>query len=307
LVIRNSPYFLLFLATCIWGGNFIAGKALVTHMPPLTLSAVRWSIAFVCMLPFFGKEAWFLRADFIRHWRMICFLSLTGVAGFNSLTYIAVQFTSSINASLMNSATPIMVVILSWLMLKERIAWSALPGIIISMAGVVWIIGRGSMEALLSLSFNKGDLWMLLAVLCWSLYSIGMKRAAGLFPASPLLFVQAAAALLLLIPLSTVELLSTGHAIAWSASLGIGLLYIGLFASIVAFLSWNRAIELAGPQRCAGFLNLIPLFSTLFAMSFTGESFHVYHLLGVILIFMGVYLTQRAMKNRLITNRTTQS
>jgi drug/metabolite transporter (DMT)-like permease len=300
----NSPYILLVLATCIWGGNFVAGKVLVTHMPPLTLSAVRWSIAFVCMLPFFGKEAWRLRADFLRHWKRVCFLSVTGVAGFNSLTYIAVQYTGSINAALMNSATPIMVVVLSWLMLKQKIAWSALPGIMVSMVGVIWIIGRGSMEALWSLSFNKGDLWMLLAVLCWSLYSVGMKRAAGLFPASPLLFMQAAIALVLLIPLSAGELLTGGQKIIWSSSLVIGLLYIGLFASIVAFLAWNRAIELAGPQRCAGFLNLIPLFSTLFAISFTGESFHLYHFFGVILIVAGVYLTQRAMRNHSLQSRT---
>ncbi|UJF33869.1 DMT family transporter [Paenibacillus hexagrammi] len=295
-MLRNSPYLLLVLATCIWGGNFVAGKALVTHMPPLTLAALRWCIAFVCLLPFYGKEAWQLRKEALRHYKMILFLAVTGVAGFNTLTYVAVQYTGSINASLMNSATPIMVVILSWLMYRERIAWSALPGIILSMAGVCWIIGRGSLGAILGLSFNKGDLWMLVAILCWSLYTVGMKRAGRLFPASPFLLIQVTLALIVLIPLSAGELLLTSASIDWSPSLLAGLLYVGLFASIVAFLSWNRAIELAGPQRCAGFLNLIPLFSAIFATGFTGESLHLYHLLGAVLIVAGVYATNLAMK-----------
>lgn len=302
-MIRNSPYVLLVLATCIWGGNFVAGKALVTHIPPVTLAAIRWCIAFLCLLPFLGKAAWLLRAEFLRHWKMIVFLSVTGVAGFNTLTYVAVQYTSSINASLMNAATPIMVVILTWLMIKERIAWSALPGIILSMAGVFWIIGRGSLEALTALSFNKGDLYMLLAILMWSLYSVGMKRAAGLFPASPFLLAQVVVALLLLIPLSIIELVTVNPVIDWSPSSFAGLLYIGLFASIVAFLSWNRAIELAGPQRCAGFLNLIPLFSAIFATGFTGESIHLYHLLGTVFIVTGVYLTNRSIKLQQLRGR----
>ncbi|SDO11742.1 Permease of the drug/metabolite transporter (DMT) superfamily [Paenibacillus sp. yr247] len=297
-MIRRSPYILLVLATCIWGGNFVAGKVLVLHIPPITLASLRWCIAFLCLLPFFGKQAWQLRTDFLRNWKMILFLSATGVAGFNTLTYVAVQYTGSINASLMNSATPIIVVILTWLVMKERFAWTALPGILISMAGVSWIISRGSLSALLSLSFNKGDLLMLVAVFCWSLYSVGMKKVAGRFPSSPFLLVQVAMALVLLIPLSLIEWGLKSPQIDWNPPLVTGLIYIGLFASIIAFLSWNRAIELVGPQRCAGFLNLIPMFSAIFATAFTGESLRLYHLLGAIWIVVGVYMTNYAMKKR---------
>ncbi|MBD0380870.1 DMT family transporter [Paenibacillus sedimenti] len=295
-MIRRSPYLLLILATCIWGGNFVAGKVLVTHIPPLTLAAIRWAIAFVCLLPFYGKEAWQLRGSFLRSWKTVVFLSVTGVAGFNTLTYAAVQFTGSINASLMNSATPIMVVLLAWLVMNERFAWSALPGILISMAGVFWIIGRGSLQALLTLSFNKGDLLMLLAILCWALYSVGMKKVAGQFPSSAFLLAQVAIALILLVPLSAAEIIAVAPVVTWSPAVLAGVAYIGLFASIIAFLSWNRAIELAGPQRCAGFLNLIPLFSAIFATGFTGESLRMYHLLGAVLIVAGVYVTNTAIK-----------
>ncbi|NOV02041.1 DMT family transporter [Paenibacillus planticolens] len=297
-MIRRSPYILLLLATCIWGGNFVAGKALVLHIPPVTLAALRWGIAFLCLLPFYGRQTWRLRAQFLRHWKTLLFLSATGVAGFNTLTYIAVQYTGSINASLMNSATPIIVVVLTWLVMREKFAWTALPGILISMAGVSWIISRGSLSALLHLSFNKGDLFMLIAVLCWGLYSVGMKKAGGRFPSSPLLLAQIAFALLMLIPLSLIEVAVKSPQIAWNSGLLSGLIYIGLFASIVAFLSWNRAIAMAGPQRCAGFLNFIPMFSAIFATAFTGESLQLYHLIGAVWIVTGVYLTNYAMKKR---------
>lgn len=297
-MLNRSPYFLLILATCIWGGNFVAGKALVLHIPPITLAACRWGIAFLCLLPFFGKAAWRLKHEFLANWKMVLFLSLTGVAGFNSLTYIAVQYTGSINASLMNSATPIFVVVITWFVMKEQLAWRALPGIGVSMLGVCWIISQGDMSALLQLSINKGDLFMLLAVLCWALYSVGMKKMAGRFPASPFLLVQVTVALVVLIPSSSIEWIIKSPDVLWGPALVSGLLYVGIFASIVAFLSWNKAIELAGPQRCAGFLNFIPLFSAIFATTFTGESLRLYHLLGAFSIVLGVYLTNAAMKRK---------
>ena len=297
-MLKRSPYLLLILATCIWGGNFVAGKALVLHIPPITLAAGRWSIAFLCLLPFFGKAAWRLKHEFLANWKMVLFLSLTGVAGFNSLTYVAVQYTGSINASLMNSATPIFVVLITWAVMKERLAWWALPGIAVSILGVCWIISKGNLSAILRLSVNKGDLFMLIAVLCWALYSVGMKKMAGRFPASPFLLVQVTVALVVLIPSSSIEWMIKAPHVSWSPALVSGLLYVGIFASIVAFLSWNKAIELAGPQRCAGFLNFIPLFSAIFATTFTGESLQLYHLLGAFWIVLGVYMTNMAMRKQ---------
>ncbi|WP_246302795.1 DMT family transporter [Paenibacillus plantarum] len=297
-MLNRSPYLLLILATCIWGGNFVAGKALVLQIPPITLATGRWGIAFLCLLLFFGKAAWRLKHEFLANWKMVVFLSLTGVAGFNSLTYVAVQYTGSINASLMNSATPIFVVLITWAVMKERLAWWALPGIGVSILGVCWIISQGDLSALLRLSVNQGDMYMLIAVLCWALYSVGMKKMAGRFPASPFLLVQVTVALVVLIPSASIEWIIKEPMVSWSPALISGLLYVGIFASIVAFLSWNKAIELAGPQRCAGFLNFIPLFSAIFATTFTGESLQLYHLLGALSIVLGVYLTNRAMKQQ---------
>jgi len=289
----NSPYLLLLVATCLWGGNFVVGKVLVTEIPPITLALFRWSIALLCIIPLWGKTVWQRREIYLQHWRTVLFLSITGVAGFNTFVYIAVQYTDAINASLMNAATPIIIVLLSMLFLRERFSGLRGLGIVISLVGVMWIIGHGSLEAIVSLSFNKGDLWMLLAVFLWALYSIGVRKTAGKFKANEMLFITVLVSVILLIPSSIVELAVTKRAVSGSWDTLAGVLYIGIFASLVAFSCWNKAVSIMGPSRCASFLNFIPMFSAIFATLFTGEHIRVYHGIGTLLILSGVYVTTR--------------
>lgn len=292
----RSPYALLILATCLWGGNFVVGKVLVADVPPILLATLRWCIALIVITPIYAKEAWKHRALFLEKWKMLTFLSLTGVAGFNTLVYIAVQYTSSINAAVMNAATPILIIMVSWVMLKEPISLKTIPGIGLSMLGVLWMITRGSWDVLVGLSFNKGDLWMLAAILCWALYSVGMRRSAKQVPAQALFVYTIIISVVLLIPLSVVEVLLVKPVLHISLGIGSGIVYIGVFASLVAFSAWNQSIALIGPARCAGFLNLIPLFSTIFATAFTGESIHFYHFVGAALILTGIYTANRRQK-----------
>ncbi len=230
------------------------------------------------------------------HWKIVLFLSITGIASFNTFAYVSVQYTSSINAAVMNAATPIVTVVLSWFMLRERLRLISVTGILISLAGVMWIISRGSLSALVSLSFNLGDLWMLLAVLCWALYSVGMKKAAGLFNVNSLFAATIIFALVLLIPSAIIEYSIREPEVQWSLGLVSGILYVGVLASIVAFTAWNKAIALIGPSRSSGFLNLIALFSAIFATLFAGERLHLYHVLGALLIVTGVYVTNRTLR-----------
>jgi drug/metabolite transporter (DMT)-like permease len=296
-LLKKSPYVLLLIATCLWGGNFVVGKAMVTQLPPITLAALRWLVAFVMVVLMFGRSYRTHREVLLQHWKMVIFLAVTGVAGFNTLTYIAVQHISSINASLMNAATPIMILMISWFMLRDKVVWMSVTGIVVSMAGVLWIISRGSWQAILTLSFNPGDLWMVLAVFCWALYSVGMKKISGVLPVNALFLAKIAVTLCLLIPASAVELSITKPAVQWSFGLAAGVLYVGIFASIVAFAAWNQAIAMIGPSRCGGFLNMIPLFSACFATVFAGERIQSYHLIGAVLIIGGVYLTNRILRS----------
>jgi drug/metabolite transporter (DMT)-like permease len=292
----KTPYIWLIVATCIWGGNFVAGKAIVAELPPISVAFCRWGIALLILLVWRGKEAWKERQLLRTHWKTVAFLSITGVAGFNTLTYISVQYTSSINASLMNAATPIFVVFISRFILQERIRWLASIGIGISIIGVLWIISHGSWSVISGLSFNVGDMWMLLAILCWAFYSVGMKKAAGRFVPSVLLIYQVIFATILLFPVSMIELAIRKPAVHFTLGLTSGLLYVGIFASIVAFTAWNRAIATLGPARCSGFLNMIPLFSAIFATFFAGERIHLYHAIGTAFIICGVYTTNQILK-----------
>jgi drug/metabolite transporter (DMT)-like permease len=292
----RSPYVLLVLATCLWGGNFVVGKVLVADIPPILLATIRWCIALLVVLPLYAKEAWMHRTLFLQRWKMVLFLSLTGVAGFNTLVYIAVQYTSSINAAVMNAATPILILLVTWIMLSERISVKVLPGIALSLVGVLWIITRGSWDTLIRLSFNRGDLWMLAAILCWALYTVGMRKSSQQFPANALFFYTIACSVVLLIPFSIGEYIIRQPVLHMSAAVLMGILYIGIFASLAAFIAWNRSIAMIGPSRSAGFLNLIPLFSAIFATAFAGEQIHVYHFIGAILILIGIYAANRQLK-----------
>jgi drug/metabolite transporter (DMT)-like permease len=293
----KSNYLLLVLAACFWGGNFVVGKAMVSEIPPITLALLRWFVALLVVSPFFGKAVWKERRLYVKHWKTVVFLALVGVAGFNTLLYIAVQYTGSINASLMNAATPIIIVILSILFLRERFSAVRLIGILVSLGGVLWIVSRGSKETLLNLAFNKGDLWMLIAVILWAIYSIGVKKSIGIFPSTGIFTVTIWLTVILLLPLSLIELNVRETDMMFSWNLLIGLLYVGIFASVAAFTSWNLAVSRLGPSRCASFLNLIPLFSAIFATLFTDENVQIFHYIGAFLIICGVYITTKIGKN----------
>ena len=299
----NSPYILLLVATCLWGGNFVVGKVLVTEIPPITLALFRWSIALLCLIPFLGRTLWQRKDIYLQNWKTVLFLSLTGVAGFNTFVYIAVQYTDAINASLMNAATPIIIVLLSMLFLREKFSGFRGIGIIISLVGVLWIIGHGSMAAILSLSFNQGDLWMLLAVFLWALYSIGVRKSVGKFKANEMLLITVFVSVMVLIPCSIIELAVTKRIVSGSWDTIVGVFYIGIFASLIAFSCWNKAVAAIGPSRCASFLNFIPMFSAIFATLFTGEHIRLYHGVGTILILSGVYVTTRTAAGRHAFNK----
>jgi drug/metabolite transporter (DMT)-like permease len=291
--LRNSPYLLLVAATFFWGGNFVVGHQVVAHIPPFTLAFLRWVTALLFVLPIYGPGIWTHRGTFLTRWKTVLFLAATGVAAFNTLVYAAVQYTTPINASLMNAATPIIIVLLSTMLLRERLNAIRIVGILISLCGVLWIVTRGSWESLVGLKFNQGDLWMLAAVATWGMYSIGVKKTSGTFPAGELFTVTVVVAVLLLLPLAAIEWLRgiRPHAVTWLDVSGV--VYVGTFASIMSFSCWNRAVARIGPSRCASFLNLIPLFSALLAMGFTGQTILLYHGIGAVLIIGGVYLTSR--------------
>ncbi|WP_413363602.1 DMT family transporter [Lysinibacillus sp. 3P01SB] len=287
------PQLLLVLATILWGGNFVIGRAVAGDIPPLTLAFLRWCAAFVVFFPLVyrrTRQEWpMIQAN----WPAVIAMAITGVASFNTLVYIGLHYTTSINASLMNSSTPIIIYILSFIFLKERLSKFQLAGTTLSLIGVLFIISGGSIGSLLSFSFNKGDLIVLAAVFCWSIYSLLVKQYAGRLPGYSTFLVTIGLGIVMLLPFTVYELMTTSASINWSFGTVGAIFYVGIAASIVAFLSWNSGVVAIGPNRASIYLNFIPLFAAVFAILFLEEQVIVAQLIGGLAVIGGVVLSNK--------------
>ena len=290
---KFPPQLLLVLATLLWGGNFVIGRAVAGDIPPITLAFLRWCVAFIVFLPIAYsrvKREWhMIKAN----WPAVIVMAITGVACFNTLVYIGVYYTTSINASLMNSSTPIIIYILSFIFLKERLSKFQLIGTALSLAGVAFILSKGSLETLLSFSFNKGDLIVLIAVFCWGVYSLLVKQYAGRLPGYSTFLVTIALGVIMLLPFTIYELMTTSVEIIWSPSTIGAILYVGIIASIVAFLSWNNGVVALGANKASIYLNFIPLFAAIFAVLFLDEDLFIAQVIGGLAVICGVLLANK--------------
>ena len=290
---KFPPQLLLILATLLWGGNFVIGRAVAGDIPPITLAFLRWCVAFIVFFPIAYsrvKREWhMIKAN----WPIVIVMAITGVACFNTLVYIGVYYTTSINASLMNSSTPIIIYILSFVFLKERLSKFQIFGTALSLSGVAFILSKGSLETLLSFSFNKGDLIVLIAVFCWGVYSLLVKQYAGRLPGYSTFLVTIALGVMMLLPFTIYELMTTSVEIVWSPSTIGAILYVGIIASIVAFLSWNNGVVALGANKASIYLNFIPLFATIFAVLFLDEDLLLAQLIGGLAVICGVLLANK--------------
>lgn len=278
------------LAAFIWSGNFIVAKAVNKEIPPISLNFYRWLIASVIIFPFaiaqFRKEWKPVRQS----WHYLFWISLTGVALFNTFVYIGAHYTSAINLALIGTtSSPIMSVILARIFLKEKIGWMKLSGMILCIIGVLFLLSKGNFQNLVSLQFGKGDLWVLLAAFCFAVYNTMVKKKpAGVSPVN-FLFVIFAFGTLMLLPFYVWEMNST-VAVQWNGNLVLAILYLGLGASVICFLIWNIAIGKLGAGRTALFGNLIPIFSSLEAVIILHEQFSWVHIVSMALVFAGILL-----------------
>jgi len=288
------PYLLLTLTMLFWSGNMVLGRAIRADVPPISLAFWRWAIALALTLPFALPH---LRAQWPllrRGWKAVLILGLVGVGGYNTLAYIALQYTAATNAVLLNSVVPIVTIALSWMFLKKhlhRIEWI---GVMLSFIGVVAIVGRGDLSTLAGLRLNIGDLWMLGAVFTWAIYTIGLQwRPSGVDP------------MLLLAAFTTVGVLALAPAYAWEISQGkvinvtasslAGIAYTGIFPGFLGYILYNRAVGEVGASKASLFIHLMPVFGTLLSAIFLGEIPQTYHYAGIALIFAGIYLTTAAL------------
>lgn len=286
---QPSPYLLLVLTTLFWSGNFVLGRAMHAVFTPFALSFWRWAVALLVLLPFVGSSLWAQRTLLRRHWPILLLLSVLGVVNFNTLVYIGLQQTTATNALITLSITPVLIVGLSFLLLRQTVTvWQAI-GILVSLAGVLVIVGRGDIEVLLARQVNPGDLWALAAVFSWALYSVCLRwRPAGLeplaFQATTMVF-----GIVILAPLYAWDV-AHGHRVAINLATVSSIGYLALFPSILAYIFWNRAVTELGANRTGQFLHLMPAFGAVLAMIFLGERLYPFHGAGIALIALGIWL-----------------
>ena len=284
------PYLLLVLTTLFWSGNFVLSRGMHADIPPLGLSFWRWSIALVILSLFGIRHLWKQRSLVRSHLGFIVLQGLLGVAGFNTLIYMAIQSTTAINAVLVNSCIPVLIALFSWILYKERMTPRQCFGVLVSLGGVLLIISRGDIAQLLAVKFNRGDLLVLAATFIWALYSANLRRyPKGLHPfayQSGIVIIG----LVAILPFYVMELLD-GKSMTLNVSTVLTILYVALFASVLAFIFWNRAVRTIGANRAGPFIHLMPAFSTILAVIFLGETIQPYHLKGIILIFSGILMT----------------
>ncbi len=287
--LQPSPYLLLAASALFWGGNFVLGRAVASEIPPISLNFWRWGSALVVLLPFTLAGLWRHRAVVAAHWRVLLLLAVTGIGAFHSFIYLALASTTAINASLFMAAIPVIIPVFSLILDGEVLSRRQGLGIAASLAGVMVIIGRGDPGVLAALAFNPGDLWMLAAVPLWALYSVLLKRRPMALPDTVFLTCITCLGVTLLLPAYLWEFAARGG-IALSADNLMAIAYLGVFASVVAYVFWNRGVGQVGASRAGPFMHLVPVFAAVMAVAFLGEALRLYHLGGIALIAAGLVL-----------------
>jgi drug/metabolite transporter (DMT)-like permease len=289
--LANQPYLLLSITALCWAGNAIVGRLAAGHIPPVTLAFLRWSLAFLTILPF----AWKYLA---RDWGAIrerlgtmIVLSVTGVGAFTSLQYWALEHTQALNTLLLQSAGPLIVAVWSLILLGVRLTPAQAGGVVVSLIGVLVILLHGDLTALAAIAFNKGDIIFTVALVIFGLYSVLSLKRPQIHGLSFVAFTFGCGAACL-IPLWIWELFARPVMQLDTANL-LTLFYVAVFPSTLAYLCFNRGVQLIGANRAAPFFHVVPVFGSAMAMIFLGERPQLFHIIGFALVLTGVFVASR--------------
>jgi drug/metabolite transporter (DMT)-like permease len=289
--LTGQPYLLLCIAALCWAGNAIVGHLAAGHIPPVTLSFLRWSLAFLNILPFAWKHL-------VRDWDAIrarlgtmIFLSVIGIGAFNTLQYWALEYTQALNTLLLQSAGPLFVAVWSLILLGIRLTLAQAGGIALSLMGVLVILLHGDLTALAGIEFNKGDIIFTVALAIFGLYSVLTLKRPQIHGLSFAAFTFGCGAACL-VPLLIWELFARPVMELNTTNL-LSLFYVAVFPSTLAYLCYNRGVHLIGANRAAPFFHVVPLFGSAMAMIFIGERPQLFHVIGFALVLTGVFVASR--------------
>ena len=288
---------LLIASSFFWSGNFFSGKiAFLSDLSPFKLSFFRWILALLILLPFTYTQIIKDLDYYKKNILLMTMIAILGVTIFNSFTYISLRTTMVINSTLMASVAPVMMIGFSWLIFRTKTTTLQFTGIVLSLLGAFAIVLKGNLNNLYNLYFTAGDLWMLAAVVSWCLYSVLLKKIDSKTSQLANLEVMIIIGVIFIIPFYIMESFNSTYLPSTGLDLAI-IGYVAVFASIVAFFSWNKGVSIIGPNRASLFLHLIPVFSAIWAISFLNEKFAFFHLIGVFFILTGIILSNIKISN----------
>ena len=289
----KTAYIFLILATLFWSGNFIVGKAAsLFEIPPFTLNFYRWIFAWLILAPFTLKEIFQKKNYIINNIKLILILGVTSITVFNSIVYYSLNFTQVISGVLMISTIPVMIIFFCWVFKIEKTNFYQILGVFFSLMGVVVIVTNANISKLLNLNFNKGDLWMVVAMFSWAMYSALLRKKKLKLSQISLLQTIISAGLILLLPAYLIEM-ALGYKVDIHLPFILTLTYVVLFPGLASFFFWIKGISIIGSNRSGIFLHLMPIFSTIMAMFIFKEKFMIFHLIGAILIITGIILSSK--------------
>jgi drug/metabolite transporter (DMT)-like permease len=287
----SSAWTLLFLTNLFWAGNIVIARAVAGQVPPVALAYWRWTGAFLVA---FGVALPQLKRDWpvlLRSWPMMLLLAATGIATYNTMTYVGLKYTSALNALLLQSAMPLIVLIWDFGLFGVRASLWQILGVLLSLLGVTAIISKLSLAALAQTSLDIGDLWILGAVVVYALYTPLLRRRPAVHPLSLLVTMMGIGSFMIL-PLYLAEH-AGGARIEGGLPSYAAIAYTAVLPSFIAYMFFNRGVELIGPARAGQSAHLMPVLGAILAVLFLGERFHLYHVVGMVLIGAGILLASK--------------
>jgi drug/metabolite transporter (DMT)-like permease len=288
---------LLAAANLFWAGNIVLGRGLAGHVPPIALAYWRWTGAFLVAVAFVGPRLKMDLPVMVRHWKMMLLLSATGIASYNTMSYIGLTSTTALNVLLLQSATPLIIIVWAYLLYREKPSAGQTIGVLVSLAGVAVIAAHGSLKVLAHLQLNRGDMWVLAGLLVYAFYCVMLRKRPAVHPLSFLIAAMGLGSLMML-PFMVGEF-ATGATIRGGLSSYVAIAYTAVLPSFVAYLFFNRGVELIGAGPAGQSMHLMPLFGSILAVLFLNEQFQIYHAFGIAMIAVGILLASFKLTRRL--------
>jgi len=277
----------------LFASNHVVGRAIREDIPPIGLIFWRCSVAVLLLAPFFIPQIRTQLALILRHWKLMLLLGITQAVTGQVLLYEGLHTTTAINAGLLNATLPAMTIFIAWLLLRDPVRKRQIVGLVIALAGVMAIVARGELAVLINLRLVIGDLWVQIAFFSWAIYVVLVRRVPrGLSPAV-VFIAMTAASIAVLAPLYAWETFLAGRPVPLNGVTIFAVLYMAIFAQILALILWNASIAHIGAGAAGMYTNLVPVYTALMAVTLLGELFQVHHLAGTALVFLGVFLATK--------------